>query len=238
VKCRKEEVKMKSKIVILSILGIVVVGGIVFAVTKALQGLDVVGKESLNSFKVVTKELKDNITPDTQNGGWSLVAPDTSVRFIWSKDFSKSSFHDVMLEFEAEPFIAAGLDVDKLPDGIAFDDMIMVGTKLGNEKITYKGEATPYKSYEKIVDLKRTSIKYHSALDHYGIDLGDGNVFEWAKDMDTNDKDIVFALNPEPFITAGVNPDKVEGWIFAKVPTMQNGKKVEVYKLLKPFNLK
>jgi hypothetical protein len=229
---------MKKKIIILSILGIAVVGGVIFAVTKALKGLDVVGKSSLSSFKVVTEELEDKITPDNEYGGWSLSAPDDTVSFFWSKDFSKSTFHDVMLTFEAEPFVTAGLDVNKLPEGMAFDDMIMVGTKLGNEKITYDGEATPYKSYEKIVDLKRTSIKYHAALDHYGIDLGNGNVFEWAKDMNTNDKDVVFALNPEPFIKAGVDPDKVEGWIYAKVPTMQNGKKVEVYKFLKPFNLK
>lgn len=230
--------KGKSKIIILSILGIAVVGGIIFAVTKALQGLDIVGKESLNSFKAITEELEDKITPDAENGGWSLSAPDDTVRFIWSKDFSKSSFHDVMLEFPAEPFIAAGLDVDKLPEGIAFDDMIMVGTKLGNEEITYDGEATPYKSYGKIVELKRISIKYHTALDHYGIDLGDGNVFEWAKDMTTNDKDVVFVLNPEQFINAGVDPEKVEGWVYAKVPTMKDGKRVEVYKFLKPFNLK
>ncbi len=229
---------MKSKIIILSILGIAVVGLIIFTLTKTLKGLDVVGKESLNSFKAVTEELKDKITIDTTIGGWSLIAPDDTVRFIWSKDFSKSSFHDVMLEFSAEPFITAGLDVDKLPEGIIFDDMIMVGTKLGNEKITYDDEATPYKSYEKIVQLKRTSIKYHSALDHYGIDLGDGNIFEWAKDMNTNDKDIVFVVNPQPFMKAGVDPKKVEGWVYAKVPTMKDGKKVEVYKFLKPYNVK
>lgn len=228
----------KIKILILSILGLIIIGGIIFGITTALPDLDVVGKESIDSFRVVTEELKNNITADNENNGWSLLAPDETVRFIWSKDFSKSSFHDVMLELPAEPFIAAGLDIDKLPEGIAFDDMIMVGTKLGNEKITYEGEATPFESYKKIAELKRTSIKYHEALDHYGIDLGNGNIFEWAKDMTTNDKDIVFVLDPEPFIKAGVVPEQVEGWVYAKVPTMEDGKKIEVYKFLKPFNVK
>jgi hypothetical protein len=145
-----------------------------------------------------------------------------------------------MLVFDAEPFIAAGLNADKLPENIAFfDSMLMVGTKLGNEKLTYKGEATPLASYEQVVNLKRKSIGYHGALDHYGVSLGDGNMFEWAKDMSTNDKDIVFVLNPAPFIAAGVDPNKIDGWAFAKVTVDdENGKPIEVDKLLKPFNLK
>ena len=64
-------------------------------------------------------------------------------------------------------------------------------------------------------------------------------MFEWAKDMASNDKDIVFVLNPEPFIAAGVDPSKIDGWIFAKVETKdESGKTVFVDKLLKAFNLK
>jgi F420-0:gamma-glutamyl ligase len=63
-------------------------------------------------------------------------------------------------------------------------------------------------------------------------------MFEWAKDMTTNDKDIVFVLNPEVFINAGVDASNVEGWVFAKVETMdESGKKIEVDKFLKPFDL-
>lgn len=200
---------------------------------------DVVGNASISSFKEVLSAIPDNVTADEMNGGWSLSAPDGSARFIWSKDFSKSPFHDVMLEFDVQPFIDAGLDVSKLPEGMAFNSKIMVGTKLGTETLTYDGEATPLASYEKIVELKRESIKYHVALDHYGVDLAGGNVFEWAKDMTTNDKDIVFALNPQVFIDADVDPAKVEGWVFAKVPVLDaNGKPIEVDKFLKPFNLK
>ena len=70
-------------------------------------------------------------------------------------------------------------------------------------------------------------------------------MFEWAKNLSTNsatgenqDKDIVFVLNPEPLIAAGVDPEKVEGWVYAQVAVEENGQTVEVYKFLKPFNLK
>jgi hypothetical protein len=122
--------------------------------------------------------------------------------------------------------------------------MLMVGTKLGgNDKVS--GTPTALSAYKLIVSKYRDSINYHTSLDHYGVKLGGGNMLEWAKDMETNgydnsaqDKDIVFVLNPEPLIAAGVDPEKVEGWAYAQVTVDENGKTEQVWKFLKPFNLK
>jgi hypothetical protein len=213
---------------------------VLLVLTAASCGkLDVVGADSIASFDKVLKQMPQAVTWDEMNGGWSLAAPDGSVRFIWSGNYAESPLHDVMLEFDSAPFLAAGLDPTKLPDNFAFyDGKIMVGTKLGQETLRYEGEVTPLASYEQIVRLKRSSIGYHGALDHYGVSLGDGNMFEWAKDMETNDKDIVFVLNPEPFIAAGADPASIEGWVFTKVTVDDaNGKPVEVDKLLKPSDV-
>jgi hypothetical protein len=84
-----------------------------------------------------------------------------------------------MLEIDAAPFLAAGLDPARLPENFAFyDGMIMVDTKLGQKTLRYSGQATPLASYEQIVKLKRSVIGYHGALDHYGVNMGDGNLFE------------------------------------------------------------
>jgi hypothetical protein len=211
----------------------------ILLVVSACKQLDVVGTDSKKSFNAVLEALSGKVESDEMNVGWSLPAPDGGARFIWSGDYSKSPLHDVMLEMEAQPFLDAGLDPDKLPRDIAFyEGKFMVGTKLGNNQLKYQGTPTPLASYEHIVNLYRQTIGYHAALDHYGVSIGDGNLFEWAKDMNTNDKDIVFVLNPEPFIKAGVNPDAVSGWVFAKVPVDINGKPVQVDKFLKPFNLR
>ncbi|MDR1929992.1 MAG: hypothetical protein LBQ44_05100 [Treponema sp.] len=216
-------------------------GGMVLTalLSAACGKLDVVGTESVKSFRALLNNAPREIVSDEMTGGWVLFAPDGSAKFIWSKNYSESPLHDVMIVFEAQPFIDAGLDVNRLPESITvLDDTIIVGTKLGQEVLKYSGEPTPIASYEQIVKLKRSSIGYHGALDHYGVNLAGGNLFEWAKDMNTNDKDMVFVLNPEPFINAGVDPDAVEGWVFAKVTVDdENGKPVEVDKLLKPFNL-
>ncbi len=213
-------------------------GAIVMLALAGCKQLDVVGKESVTSFSAVLNAIPDKVQADEMNAGWSLSAPDDTVRFIWSEDYSRSPIHDVMLEFDATPFLDAGLDPGKLPENVQYyEDKLMVGTKLGTDALKYSGDPTPLAAYEQIVSLYRDSIGYHTALDHYGVKLGNGNMFEWAKDMSKNDKDIVFVLNPEPFIAAGVDPNAVIGWAFAKVPVEEDGKNIEVDKFLKPFDL-
>lgn len=239
--------KKNSKLIIGIGTAFVAVAVFLIVILKTVGGnLDVVGKSSAASFEKIINQIPEKVTADEMNAGWSLEAPDGSVRFIWSEDYSKSPIHDIMLEMDAKPFIDAGLDFSKLPENYAvYEGKLMVGTKLGSDKLTYNGDATPLKSFEQIVKKYRTTIGYHTALDHYNVNVGDGNLFEWAKDMSINgstgenqDKDIVFVLNPEPLIAAGVDPAKVDGWVYAQVTVDVNGKPTQVYKFLKPFNLK
>lgn len=216
------------------LLGILLI--ITLLTLTACAQTDVVGKVSVTSFDQVLK--LSSVTTDETYGGWSLNAPDQSARFIFSSDFKVSSPHDVMVELDAKPFIDAGLDTAKLPDGVYFDGMIMVGQDLGDTAFPDSAKKTALASYEELVRLKRETIGYHEKLDHYGVDLGNGNKFEWAKDLSKNDKDIVFVLDPKMMIDAGVDPAKVTGWVFAKVEIKDAaGKPVEVDKFLKPFDL-
>ena len=236
--------KKNIKLLAIATMGLAIITMIILY-AGGLKGLDVVGQHSIISFDTVLKTIPDKVTADEINNGWSLVSPDNSVRFIWSEDYSQSPLHDVMLEMDARPFIEAGLDTSKLPENYTtIEDILVVGIKLGvNEKVS--GISSAIASYKLIVQNYRESINYHTSLDHYGVMLGDGNMFEWAKNMTTNgydksnqDKDIVFVLNPAPLITAGVDPEKVDGWVYAQVPIEENGKPILVWKFLKPFDLK
>lgn len=219
-------------------LGLLCAGALALLSLVGCKQLDVVGNQSIKSLEAVLEAIPDKVQYDQMNFGWSLSAPDDTARFIWSQDYSRSPLYDVMLEFDAKPFLDAGLNTTKLPESIQYyEGQLIVGTKLGSDALQYNGEATPLAAYEQIVDLYRDSIGYHMALDHFGVKLENGNMFEWAKDMSKNDKDIVFVLNPEPFIAAGVDPNAVEGWTFAKVTMEEDGKMIEVDKLLKPFDL-
>lgn len=220
------------KKIIITILVLVLAGSVLASCAQ----LDVVGKTAVTSFESVLKVVEAKA--DEMYGGWALNAPDQSARFFWSRDFSASSPHDVMVEVDAQPFISAGLDPAKLPAGMLVEGKIMVGQSLGDLSFAKDKQASGAASFGQLVALKRDVIGYHEKLDHYGVDLGGGNKFEWAKDMAKNDKDIVFILDPAVLIAAGTDPAKVEGWVFAKVEVKDAaGKPVEVDKFLKPFDL-
>jgi hypothetical protein len=104
------------------IIALLCVGAAIALALGACSGksLDVVGRTSVTAFDAVLKAIPDKVRADDLNVGWALTAPDDSVRFIWSEDYSSAPLHDVMLEFDAQPFLDAGLDPDQLPDNYAF----------------------------------------------------------------------------------------------------------------------
>lgn len=217
-----------------TIIGVLAITGLL--TLSACAKTDIVAKVAVSSFEKIT--VLSDITKDKNLSGWSLSSPDKTARFIWSLDYKLSAPHDVMIETDAAPFIAAGLDITKLPLGVYSNGKIMVGQSLGEQSFSDQAKKTPIESFTEIVKLDRNKLGYHEVLDHYGFDVGNGNKFEWAKDRTKNDKDIVFILDPKIFIDAGVEPTKIAGWVYAKVELMgDNGKKVEVDKLLKPFNI-
>ncbi len=186
---------------------------------------DVVAKTAVTSFVSILDKNSDKIYEEED--GYAFTSPSELEVFHIGED--------IAISFELAPFVEAGLDIALLPDYIeASDTTITIGMK-NNE---YESSENANEAFAELVANNRDAIGYHAALDHYGVALGNGNMFEWAKDTSTNDKDIVFVLNPQPFIDAGVDVTQVEGWVFAKVETMEDGKKVEVDKLLKPYDLK
>jgi hypothetical protein len=186
-----------------------------------------------------------------EDAAWALVssAGDTIlISTVFARNTASGGMADmdkpdVEFEFDAAPFRAAGLDVAKLPmiAGIKYeleDDTFMLHFELGSTAFAADAKTSIKATFSELVRTQRNRIGYHEQLGHYGIALGNGNMFEWAKDMKKNDKDIVWILNPEPFQAAGVDPAKIQGWVFAKVEVMNDkGEMTVVDKLLKPFDL-
>lgn len=225
---------MKSRLLIMTTIAVL----LAFSFT-ACQQTDVIGKTAKTTFGTLVDKLGSNVASDNENNIWTLTSPGGE-RFIWGKDLG--DMPDVAIEFDAAPFINAGLDVSMLPTDIYLYDQaknkIIITRDLGKPQNAPKANATPAEGFAQIVDTNREAIGYHAKLDHYNIALGNGNMFEWAKDMSKNDKDMVFVLNPKPFIDAGVDPAKVTGWVFAKVEVLdQNNKPIQVDKFLKPYDI-
>ena len=199
-----------------------------------------VGKTAISTFQVLMDKEKGSVALDSAPNRWVLTSSGGE-RFEWSADFAGAG-PNFRMSLDASPYLSAGLDPAKLPAEryhyYSLTKTLSLSFDVGKEKFSYSGSPTPLASFQKIVQTHRPIIGYHAALDHYGIALGDGNMFEWAKDMAKNDKDMVFVLNPEPLIAAGVDPAKITGWVFTKIPVRdKSGKTVDVDKFVKPYNL-
>ena len=198
--------------------------------------LDVVAKVSVDSMSALidTSPVTESAAADR----WVLTAPDKAAQFTWSKDFAATP-DDLEIRVDAAPFLAAGLDPAKLSTAKLVEGQLVFGRDLGSEAFASKDQATALAAYQKLISLKREALGFHQALDHYGLDVGHGNKFEWAKDLSTNDKDIVFVLDPQALAAAGAKTSEIEGWLLAKVEMMdQNNKPIQVEKLLKPYSLR
>jgi len=195
--------------------------------------LDVVKADAIRSFGDILKILPaEDYKGDSSE--WVLTAPDNAAWFCWKSQ-------EIQIVVDAQPFVSAGLDLSKLENGVVNEDMLVYSSPLSDA-----GEqGAPLKLFKKSAEFFRASLGYHPEMDHYNITPGNGNIFEWAKDLSTNgttgknqELDIVFALNPEPLIAAGVDTEKLEGWTYTQVPVDIDGKPTKVWKILKAFNLK
>ncbi len=137
----------------------------------------------------------------------------------------ETTSQDVIMAVPVGPFLTAGLDITKLPSTMKVNDDMLL--------ITFEGIKGPSASdassqMDSLLTNNRSLLGYHAELDHFGIALGD-HKFEWAKDLTTNDKDVVFILSADVLRNAGVNVEAVDGWLFTTMDDMDL--------LLKPFDL-
>ena len=214
---------------------------------NACSATDVVGQVAATSFDAVVAKLGDKVGKSAMDPAWQITSPAGDV-FLIAQDFARPNKDgespDFELDFDAKPFLAAGLDVAKLPmsETVGYkleEGRFMLHFEWGDAPLAAAtGGKDVTATFRQILATYRDRIGYHEKLDHYGFALGDGNMVEWAKDLSTNDKDLVFVLNTGPLIQAGLDPNKVEGWVFGKVEIRDaNGKAQLVDKLLRPFNL-
>ncbi len=219
---------MKKYLIVLGLLSIVLVGCTAQTKPEPVVEIPVEVEPSVASFDA----LGTSIAWTQEANGFGLIAPDGSASVFIAQNFSGAQ--DIVLRVDATPFIAAGLDVTKLSETSFVDGLLTYSVDLDGSK-TY---ANVVEAFTDIVSIQADLVGYHAALDHYGLSLNDGNVFEWAADVKTNDKDIVFVLNPQSLMDAGVDVENIEGWIFAEVEIMlADGTMKMVPKLLKPFDL-
>jgi len=215
-----------KKYIIISVIA--VIGVIALTVTYLNGNFDVVKDASVNSFNDLVISGLDKKRDDSS---WIITMPDKTSNLILKTDKNVTT---VTLSLDATPFLKAGLDANKLPAYMTVNENKLYITSIYGSKKLKNSSIAIDNIFNNIVTAYRDKLSYHNALGHFGLAVEDGNAFEFAKDINKNDKDIVIALNPKTLEAASVDLSKVEGYITADVK-MDNGKSVK--KLLKVFNI-
>lgn len=183
---------------------------------------DVVRREAQSSFEEVLDV--DSVESSIMDGYAHIIIAD-GYHFDLSLN-PQSTTEDVIMAVMAMPFLDAGLDVTKLPSNMRIkDDMLLITFDGIKGSMTYDAIG----QMKSLLTNNRTLLGYHAELDHFKIALGE-HKFEWAKDISTNDKDVVFILSADVLRLAGVDVESVDGWLFTTMDGMDL--------LLKPIDLK
>lgn len=197
----------KTKIIIAAVIAVIVVAAVFTSVILTAGGnADVIKTYSEKSLSKVYEvcESKGYVGGNSEN---YTISVDGGAQFFRGDG-------KVGIRVDVSPFIAAGLNVEALPESYSVADGILTLS----------------------ADETRDIVGYHSAMGHFNYSMGGGS-FEWAQDMYDNHMDIVFALSPDAFTAAGVDPDKVEGWSYSSVEMHSEGKTVEEMMFLKSYDL-
>ena len=213
-----------------SLLFIVV--ALVAVILSACAGTDVVLKYSPGSFDTIVKTFPKLVTDNTLKDHYYYLTVDGKTTLKISHDYNLTGSEDLVIQTPLAPFIKAGLDISKLGEGYRADASLFYLTADYGKGTGMKD--TVKDSLFESVKADRSVLTYHQLLDHYGIKLPKGK-FEFAKDIATNDKDLVFVIAAKPLADMGVDVQNIDGWLFK---TMKDTDGSDIDVLLKPYDLK
>ena len=210
------------------------------AVVKALAATDVTARFAKESFAAMLDSLPEDTAAKAVDTGWFFPAPDGSAEFFWNPRPQTADSPPAALRTPIAPFLEAGLDPTLLPDGIVHNNLLSFVMR--DEGLTMEEAPSPTgasAAFGAVIDSFRDRLSFHFQLEHYGLDLGDGALLEWASDPATNSLDLVFVLDPEMFLKAGADINAIAGWSYGTIIIHDpaTGRKTEVAKLLKAFDL-
>ena len=178
----------------------------------------------VNAFNEIVKTYPDKKGFHDPMQHWGFEV-ESGEKFEWSNDMSANKA-DFAMVVQAEPLINAGLDVEKL------DKNVWLYEEAGKDTMGMEQPALLILPYD-ISDTQLTSddsdesmmalltadadnLIYHEDQQHYVLNLGGTNEIIWTEELGLNDSDMVFVLEAESLIAAGLDVDKLEGsgWVF------------------------
>lgn len=217
-----------QSIIHVSILGVI-------ALLASCAATDVVAKHAALSFGKAAARL-GAAEPD----GAGAVILKTAGGDAFSLAAGDGRAVAAALELDAAPFLAAGLRREALAGAWSLEGGALVGRfEYPAGAVASARPATAAAVLAAVAKAEPKRVGYHAPMKHYGLSLSDEAMVEWAADLEANDKDWVFALDPAFVRSTGADPASVAGWSLAKVPVEgPDGSMIEKELLLRPFDLR
>ncbi|MDR0598403.1 MAG: hypothetical protein LBG14_07850, partial [Treponema sp.] len=181
---------------------------------------------ALAAFNALVKANQDRKGYHDALKHWGLSLPE-GAKFEWTRDTSANDI-DFALVIPAEPFIRAGLDVNRLDGtgyvfqaakieaGESLPDLLLHPYNVSDKKENAQGSED---ALRRILKQRNTMVRYQEDLRRYRLFLYDegGAPFEaqWAEEPGTDTGDIAFVIPADPLISAGLDPWSLDGgWTF------------------------
>ncbi len=181
-------------------------------ILSACSPLNAEQRDAVRAFGDLLSVLPPEGDGRDDSGLWRITAPDGSAWFEWDNQ-------GVMMGVEMGPLTEAGLS-DRAP---------LIFFAPAFNMLNLDVQPTPLRQFEKDAAYFRDRIGYAFSVDRYYIDIdGLGNRIEFARDINTNDKDIVFVISVAALIQEDADALKnAEGWEYDQAAG----------RLVKAFNL-
>lgn len=213
---------MKNKSRLTGIIVVFVTSAILAACSNRLTGSEQ-GDLGYKAFGSIIKENKDKVGFHAELSHWGYTMP-TGEKLEWTKDTAANAA-DLALVILADPFINAGLDVKKLDDkewlfnpaakeeGKDLPNRLVRPFNVSDKKQKSSGSED---AMRRIIRQNPSLIKYNENSKKYSISLGNGFEAQWTEKVGATESDIIFIINADSLIKAGVDKNKLQGsgWSF------------------------
>jgi hypothetical protein len=197
-----------------------------FSGCNRVQTGDQESDEALAAFNAIVKANLDRKGYHDALKHWGLSLPG-GAKFEWTKDTSANNI-DFAMVIPAEPFIRAGLDVNrlngtgyvfqavKLEGGEALPDLLLHPYNVSDKKENAQGSED---ALRRIFKQKNGMVQYHKDLQHYRLFLyNEGETpfeVQWTEELGLNGADITFVIPADGLIAAGLDINRLDsGWVF------------------------
>ena len=182
-------------------------------------------RDALTAFDSVMTALP----AESKDGWFQIAAPDGGAIFAFSNDGAS-------LAVDASPFIAAGLDAGALDN--VFESVFYqrdLGFSLpGWDMLNQNIKDTAYEQFK--ADMKYFNVRYNDATGCYSIDFEQA-MFVWSDEITCGERCIIFLLDPEPLLAAGVDPGLVNGWNYVQTSIAVKNEVEQLWRFQKKVDL-